>query len=342
MSLVLAALKKLVLRRDLSVAESEAVFESVMEGTVAEVELAAFLSALRTKGETADELEGLARRMRARLTPIPTTRAPLLDTCGTGGDELHTFNISTATALVVAGCGVAVAKHGNRSVSSASGSADVLEHLGVHVGLTADQVGRCLDDTGLGFCFAPLLHGAMKHAAPVRKALGIRTIFNLAGPLTNPARAEYQLVGTYRVETAETLAKVLLSLGTKRAVVVCGADQLDEVSLWGETTAFIVEETSIRRETWTAADFGLEPCAVEELRVHSPAESAALIRRVLSDEPCAGRDIVLANSAAALLALGRVASLKEGVAQAGESVTSGAAAKALERLSRRSQELAAG
>ncbi len=153
----------------------------------------------------------------------------------------------------------------------------------------------------------------MKHAAPVRKALGIRTIFNLAGPLTNPARAEYQLVGTYRVETAETLARVLLSLGTKRAVVVCGADQLDEVSLWGETTAFIVEGTSIRRETWTPADFGLEPCQVEELRVQSPAESAALIRRVLADEPCAARDIVLANSAAALLALGRATSLKHGV-----------------------------
>jgi anthranilate phosphoribosyltransferase len=341
-SVILAAVKKLVTRRDLSVAESEAVFEAVMEGGVAEVELAAFLAALRTKGETADELEGLARRMRARLTPIPTTRAPLLDTCGTGGDELHTFNISTATALVVAGCGVAVAKHGNRSVSSASGSADVLEHLGVHVGLTADQVGQCLDDTGLGFCFAPLLHGAMKHAAPVRKALGIRTIFNLAGPLTNPARAEYQLVGTYRIETAETLAKVLSSLGTKRAVVVCGADQLDEVSLWGETTAFIVEGSSIRRVTWTPADFGLEPCAVEDLVVHSPAESAALIRRVLADEPCAARDVVLANSAAALLALGRATSLKQGVALSQESVTTGAAAKALERLSRRSQELAAG
>lgn len=341
MSVVASALKKVVLRRDLTVAESEAVFEAVMEGGVAEVELAAFLAALRTKGETADELEGLARRMRARLTPIPTTRAPLLDTCGTGGDELHTFNISTATALVVAGCDVAVAKHGNRSVSSASGSADVLEHLGVHVGLTAAQVGRCLDETGLGFCFAPLLHGAMKHAAPVRKALGIRTIFNLAGPLTNPARAEYQLVGTYRVETAETLAKVLLSLGTKRAVVVCGADQLDEVSLWGETAAFIVEETSIRRESWTAADFGLEPCSVEDLRVRSPAESAALIRRVLADEPCAARDIVLANSAAALLALGRATTLKQGMALARDSVSTGAAAKALERLSRRSQELAA-
>lgn len=332
MSPLQRALRQLVDHHDLTDSEAAAAFEAIMEGHATDVETAAVLAALRVKGESATELFGLASAMRARLTPIPTSRTGLLDTCGTGGDELHTFNISTATALVVAACGVPIAKHGNRSVSSSSGSADVLEHLGVNVTLSPEQVGHCIDTLGIGFCFAPLLHSAMKHVAPVRKQLGIRTIFNLAGPLTNPARAEYQLVGTYRVETARLLAEVLRRLGTRRAVVVCGGGQLDEVALWGETTAWIIEDREIRCELWTAEQLGLPGCRVEELRVASPAESAATIRRVLSGERCAARDMVLANAATALWIAGRTPSRPEGVHLAASAIDAGDAAALLTRL----------
>jgi anthranilate phosphoribosyltransferase len=334
------ALRQLVDHHDLTSTEATAAFEAIMDGHAADVETAAFLAALRVKGESATELLGLASAMRARLTPIPTTRTGLLDTCGTGGDELHTFNISTATALVVAACGVPVAKHGNRSVSSSSGSADVLEHLGVNVTLSAAEVGRCIDTLGIGFCFAPLLHTAMKHVAPVRKQLGIRTIFNLAGPLTNPARAEFQLVGTYRPETARLLAEVLLRLGTRRAVVVCGGGQLDEVALWGETTAWIIEENDIRNELWTADQFGLPGCRAEDLRVTSPAESAATIRRVLSGERCAARDMVLANAATALWIAGHAPTRLAGVTLAAAAIDSGEVAALLTRLAHATQTAA--
>lgn len=336
------ALRQLVDHHDLSADEATAAFETIMDGQASDVETAAILATLRVKGESASELFGLASAMRARLTPIPTLRTGLLDTCGTGGDELHTFNISTATALVVAACGVPVAKHGNRSVSSSSGSADVLEHLGVNVTLSAAEVGHCVDTLGIGFCFAPLLHTAMKHVAPVRKQLGIRTVFNLAGPLTNPARAEFQLVGTWRPETARLMAEVLARLGTRRAVVVCGGGQLDEVALWGETTAWIVSDGAIRQETWTPDHFGLPLCRVEELRVASPAESAATIRRILSGERCAPRDIVLANAATALWIVGRVPAPADGVAVAADAIDAGHAASLLTRLAHATQSTATG
>ncbi len=275
---------------------------AIMDGQCDEVSIAAFLTALRVKGEAVDEIVGAARAMLERAERVPTSRTGLLDTCGTGGDELQTFNISTATAFVAAACGVPVAKHGNRGVSSSSGSADVLEACGVRTSLTPAQVGRCLDEIGIGFCFAPVFHGAMRHAAPVRKALKFRTLFNLLGPLTNPAQADFQLLGASRIATAEKLAHATARLGRRRALVVCGNDQLDEVSLWGETTVFEVSDNSIRCLKWTAATFGLPECSVTELRVNSPTESAARIRAVFGGERSPARDIIVANTAAALIA----------------------------------------
>jgi anthranilate phosphoribosyltransferase len=306
---------------------------AVMDGRCNDVETAALLTALAVRGEDDEELAGAARAMRDRVTRISTTQTGLLDTCGTGGDSLHTFNISTATALVAAGAGVPVAKHGNRSVSSSSGSADVLEALGVNIDLSPEQVGRCIDEVGIGFCFARLLHSAMKHVAPVRAELGFRTLFNLVGPLTNPAGAEFQLIGANRVESAVKLARAVARLGTKRTIVVCGDDQLDEVAVWGETTALIVAGTDIQRTTWTPDALGLSVGRVEDLQVASADASATVIREVLAGAtggPAA--DIVTANAAAALLAAGRVATIADGLALARETISSGQAAEKLEQL----------
>jgi anthranilate phosphoribosyltransferase len=270
--------------------------------------------------------------MRERAAPVSHNIAGLLDTCGTGGDQLHTFNISTATALVAAASGVPVAKHGNRGVSSSSGSADVLEALGVKVTLPTAEVARCLAEVGIGFFFAPLVHTAMKHVAPVRKQLGFRTIFNLLGPLTNPAGAPFQLLGANRPETADKLARALAELGCRRALVVCGAGELDEVSLWEKTTVFVVNDAMITVETWTPRTFDLPPCRVEDLQVESPGESAAVIRRVLAGEAGPARDIVLANTAAALRAADRATDPFAAVQAARAAIDSGAAAALLGRL----------
>jgi len=317
-----------------------AAFGTIMDGGASEVEMAAFLAALRVKGESVDEIVGAARAMSERSTPVPVRRSGLLDTCGTGGDGLHTFNISTATAFVVAACGVPVAKHGNRGVSSSSGSADVLEQLGVQVGLTPEGAARCIEEIGLGFCFAPTYHTAMRYVAPVRRQLKFRTIFNLLGPLTNPARAEYQLIGVSRVQTAGLMARALADLGRRHAFVVCGADQLDEVSLWGETTAIEVEAGTLKMHRWTVEDFGLAPCSAEDLIVATPAESAGVIREVFAGKPGPHRNIVLANAAAALLAAVKVGTLAEGVAQASAAIDTGRARELLERLVVLSQKLA--
>lgn len=327
-----AALSRALDRQDLTAKQMQAAMTAVMEGQCGDAEIAALLTALRMKGEAISEIVGAARAMHQRATRIVTQRTGLLDTCGTGGDGLQTFNISTATAIVAAATGVPVAKHGNRSVSSSSGSADVLEVLGVNIQLTPEQVGRCLDELGIGFCFAPLLHGAMKHAAPVRKQLGFRTIFNLLGPLTNPADAEYQLVGANRVATAEKLAHALARLDRKRALVVCGADQLDEVSLWGKTVVFLVAQTSVTSQTWTADTFDLAECRVQDLQVSSAQESAAVIRAIFDGELGPRRNIVLANTAAALMAAERADDPKEGVRLAAETLDSGAATQLLRRL----------
>ncbi|MEX2285780.1 MAG: anthranilate phosphoribosyltransferase, partial [Planctomycetaceae bacterium] len=265
-------------------------------------------------------------------TPIPATRTGLLDTCGTGGDSLRTFNISTAAALVAAAAGVPVAKHGNRSVSSSSGSADVLEALGVNINLTPEQVARSIDTLGIGFCFAPLLHGAMRFAAPVRKELGFRTIFNLLGPLTNPANAEYQLIGANRIATAKKLAEAVAQLGRRRVIVVCGADELDEVSLWGETAVFIVVGNKVEAQTWTHKTFGLSTCRVEDLKVQSAQESAAMIRDIFAGKQGPARDIVLANTAAALMAAERSHEPQAATKIAADTIDSGKAAEMCRKL----------
>lgn len=295
------ALHRLVGGHDLSVTEAYDAFASLMDGAAHDVEIAGLLTALRMKGESVDEIVGAARAMHERATPITTVHERLLDTCGTGGDQLHTFNISTATAFVVAAVGVPVPKHSNRGTST-SGSADVLEQLGVNINLTPADITRCLDELKLGFCFAPLLHNAMRFAAPIRKQLKFRTIFNLLGPLTNPARAACQLIGTNRVETAEKLARALTQLGRQHAVVVCGNDELDEVSLWGPTTAFEVTGTEVASHLWTADSFGFPECHISSLQVNSPAESAAVIRGVFAGDDGPARHMVLANAAAALFA----------------------------------------
>jgi anthranilate phosphoribosyltransferase len=335
------ALDRLVLGHDLTGDESYAAVSQIMEGQASEVETAALLTALRMKGEAISEIVGAARAMHERATPIRTRHKGLLDTCGTGGDELHTFNISTAAAFVAAACGVPVPKHGNRSVSSTSGTADVLEQLGVNINLPAALVGRCVDELKIGFCFAPLFHGAMKHAAPIRKQLRFRTIFNLLGPLTNPAHAEYQLVGTGRVETAHRLARALAELGRKHAFVVCGADHLDEVSLWETTTAFEVTGGFVVEHHWTAETFGFPPCQVSDLQVGSPAESAAVLRSVFAGDKGPARNIVLANAAAALCAAQRIGELRDGVHLAAQAIDSGKVANLVQRLAQLTTSLGA-
>lgn len=326
------ALLELLDGRDLTPETMRAAVGAIMDGRSTEVEIASLLTALRCRGESVGELVGAAQAMRERATLIPCLTQNLLDTCGTGGDALHTFNISTAAALVAAAAGQPVAKHGNRSVSSSSGSADVLEALGVNLQLTPAQVADCIDEIGIGFCFAPLLHQAMKYAGPVRKQLGFRTIFNMLGPLTNPARAAYQLVGASRIAAAEKLASALHLLGAERALVVCGNDELDEVSLWGETTVFEVSSREVTRHTWTAVTLGLPTCRVEELKVSTAAESAARIRGILDGEQGAPRDIVVANAGAALLAARRAPTIQEAVALAADAIDEGRAAQLCQRL----------
>jgi anthranilate phosphoribosyltransferase len=326
--------------RDIDAAGMEQAVAAIMDGRCDPAEIACVLTALRCRGESVPQLVGAARAMRARSLKIPCRRRGLLDTCGTGGDSLHTFNISTATAFVAAAAGATVAKHGNRSASSKSGSADVLEALGVSLALTPEQTAQCIDEIGLGFCFAPRLHAAMKSAAPVRQQLGFRTIFNLLGPLTNPASAEYQVIGAGRTHLAELIATALAELGTGRTLVVCGNDELDEVSLWGETAVFVVESKTVTRETWSPETLGLPVCHVQELRVSSPVESAALIHSVLNGESGSARDIVLANAAAALVACQLAAHPLDGVARARAAIDSGSAAQLLQQFVQRTQELA--
>lgn len=311
---------------------TEAAFAAIMDGECGEIDIAALLTALSVRGEEVEEITGAAAVMRQRATRIECQSQGLLDTCGTGGDKLHTFNISTATAFVAAAAGVPVAKHGNRSVSSKSGSADVLEALGINLQLSPEQVGKCVDEVGIGFCFAPLLHSAMKNVVPVRKALGIRTIFNLLGPLTNPAGAQFQLLGSNRKHFAEKLATALFELGCDRALVVCGNDELDEVSLWGQTAVFDVSREGVVERTWSASDFGLPECSVDELVVDGAAESADRIRQILDGAQGASRNIVVANAAASLVAASKAASPAEAAKLAAAAIDNGNAKSVVERL----------
>jgi len=309
-----------------------AAIQALMDGACSEAEIASLLTAIALRGEREEDLAEAASVMREKATCVAPTRRGLLDTCGTGGDRLHTFNISTAAAIVAAAAGVPVAKHGNRQASSASGSADVLEALGVNIQLTAEQAAKCIDEVGIGFCFARNLHQAMKHVAPVRSALGFRTIFNLLGPLSNPAGAEFQLIGTSRIESARRLAGAASRLGSTRTLVVCGNDQLDEVSLWGTTTVFDVRNGRVTESAWTVSDFGLSECSPDSLRVTSPKESADVIRAILAGKPGPARDIVIANAAAALLTTSRVANIPEGVELATRTLDDGSARQKLAEL----------
>jgi anthranilate phosphoribosyltransferase len=347
---LLAALERLGAGNSLSAGEMAAALSVIMQGEAPETTTAALLTALRFKGETAEELAGAVAAVRAHMAPwdpvtagegspepLPAVPRPLLDTCGTGGDGAGTVNISTATAIVVAACGVPVAKHGNRSASGRSGSAEVLTELGVAIEAKLSVLRRCLAELGITFLFAPAFHPALRHAAAVRRQLPFRTLFNLVGPLSNPALPEYQLVGVPGVRQAELVAEALQRLGVRRAAVVTGGDGLDEVTLDGPTAVLWVDETSIAKETWTAADFGLPRVSAAAVGVTGPAASAALIRACLAGRSGPVRDLVLANSAAALLVARRATTLAEGVTISGQALDSGSAAQLLERWARLSQ-----
>jgi len=327
------ALKRLMQSESLSEADMAATIGALMDGEVSEVQIAGLLVALRLKGETIDEITGAARAMRERMTRIEVVHRPLIDTCGTGGDGAGTFNISTAVAFVVAEAGVAVAKHGNRAVSSRSGSADVLRELGVEIGADAKTVARCIDEVGLGFLFAPSCHPAMKYAAPVRKALGVRTIFNVLGPLTNPAAAPMQLMGVFDADLIEPLAQVLGRLGCQRAWVVHGDDGLDEITLCDTTRVAEWTGSDVVLHTIAPEDLGFTRGVAEDLRGGSPSDNASMMRQLLdgnSDGPL--RDVVALNTAAALLIAGSVENLRAGVTMALEVLASGSCAKRLQRL----------
>ena len=323
---------------DLSREEMADAIGQVMTGQWNQEQIGLLLSALAAKGETVAEVAGAASAMRENMTPIRSRHKKLLDTCGTGGGGSTTFNISTSAALVIAAVGVPLAKHGNRSVTSKSGSADVLAELGVNIQAEVPQVERCLDELGICFCFAPLMHPAMKHVAAVRKQLGIRTIFNLLGPLANPAGATYQLLGVGRPELRPLIASALGMLGTERALVVSGSDGLGEVTLAGTTDVTQIEGDNACELQWQPSDFGLERASLDAIQVHNPNESAALVRQVLAGEMGPARDIVLLNAAAGLLAAGSCGTPSEGASLAAEAIDRGAAALLLDNLARLSHE----
>jgi anthranilate phosphoribosyltransferase len=326
------AIEKLVNRVSLSEAETSDVMNQIMTGEATPLQVASFLTALRMKGETVEEITGAARVMRERAHRVNVGVKTVLDTCGTGGDQKGTFNISTTSALVVAGAGIAVAKHGNRSVSSQSGSADVLAALGVKVDAPKDRVEECIAKIGIGFLFAPLLHEAMKYAVQPRRDIGIRTVFNLLGPLTNPAQASHQLIGLYSGELVAAIAHVLKNLGSVRAMVVHGIEGLDEISLCGPTQVAELRDGQVREYTIEPGEMGLKQCRLEELHGGNAEQSAAIVRGVLQGDKGPARDVVLLNSGAALYVSGSAASIKDGMALAASSIDSGKARQKLEQL----------
>ncbi len=334
-----AAIEALASGRDLAQEQAAAVLAQIMAGEASETQIAAFLIALRTKGETAQELAGLAETMRALATRVTVARDDLLDTAGTGGGR-PTFNVSTTAALIAAGAGCAVAKHGNRSATSPSGSADVLEALGVRIDLDAAAVGRCVEEVGFGFMFAPAHHAATRFVVPVRKALGVRTIFNFLGPLTNPAGARRQLIGVSDPAMLETMAIALARLGVDRALLVSSEDGLDEMSTAAPTRVVEVAGDDISSYTVTPEQAGLERAPAQALRGGSPQDNAATARRIFAGEPGAARDLALLNAGAAIYAAGAASGLREGVDAARAAVDDGAAARTVEALVALTGELA--
>jgi anthranilate phosphoribosyltransferase len=329
----------------LSREEARAVMAEVLTGKCTDAQIAALLVALHMKGETVEEIVGFAEAIRAAATPLSlhqnstvdvsgTGRDALVDTCGTGGDASGTFNISTATALVVAGAGVRVAKHGNRSVTSKCGSADVMEALGVRINLPPARLAACLEEVGIAFLFAPAMHSAMKYVQPARRELRLRTVFNLLGPLTNPAHASAQVVGVYSVELVEKLAEALSMLGLHRAIVVHGLDGLDEITITGPTRVAEVREGSVRTYEVTPEEFGIERAPIEDISGGDAAANASIIREILGGKKSPKRDVVLLNAAAALVAAGRADHVAEALPLAAQSIDSGAAAGKLEAMVR--------
>jgi anthranilate phosphoribosyltransferase len=326
---------KVCARKGLDRNEAKEAMTHILEGEVSTPLIAAFLAAYKVLGDGPDELTGFAEAMREKVNQFDVSPGlEVLDTCGAGGDGLATFNISTAVALVVAGAGVPVAKHGNRAFSSHTGSADVLEKLGVKVDLNAQQMSRCLAECGIAFLYAPNVHPAMKHAAEARQSLKMRTVFNLLGPLSNPARAQHQLIGAPSFETARVMAQALATLGTKRSMIVHGEDGLDEVSTTARTMLYEINGASVTRRAIKADDFGLPTATLAELHASDGADSARSIVEILDATPSAKMDIVLANAATALYAAGRADTLRAGVGLAFESIASGKAKQKLEDLKR--------
>ena len=353
--MILQALHRIVNHREgLSRAEAHEVMGEVLSGKCSDAQIAALLVALYMKGETVEEIVGFAEAIRAAATPIRvqsnsvldasgTGREALVDTCGTGGDAAGTFNISTATAFVVAGCGVRVAKHGNRSstpkiegqtMTTKCGAADVMEALGVNIQLSPERIGKCIEEVGIAFLFAPAIHRAVKYVMPARKETRLRTVFNLLGPLTNPAGASAQVVGVYSVELVEKVAEALSMLGTHRAFVVHGLDGLDEITITGPTRVAEVREGNVHSYEVTPEEFGLRSAPLTSLSGGDAAENARVIREILGGEKSPRRDVVLLNSAAALVVAGRSEHLKDATAIAAHSIDSGSASQKLDALVR--------
>ena len=326
------ALSKIVSRNDLTMAEAREVMREIMKGEATQAQIGAFLTALRMKGETADEIAGCALTMRESAIAVKPKSNQLVDTCGTGGDGKGTFNISTTVAFVAAGAGLAVAKHGNRSVSSRCGSADLLQALGVNLELTQEQVAQCIDEVGIGFLFAPKLHPAMKYALGPRQEIGLRTIFNILGPLSNPAQAKRQLLGVYNSDLTELIAEVLRTLGAEHAFVVHGADGLDELSVTGQNKISRLYDGYIETYYLDPQDLGLPRARLSDLAGGSVEENAAITKALLAGKDGPKRDVILLNAAAVLIAGGKASSFSEGLGLAAEAIDNGSAQRKLHQL----------
>ncbi len=328
--MVAPLLGKLIKGENLSFAEMQGAMGGIMEGQWTPAQIGGFLIALRIKGETATEIAAAVSILRDKATLVPTSAKPLVDTCGTGGDHSGTFNISTAAAIVAAGAGVAVAKHGNRAISSACGSANVLQELGVNLELTPEQVGLCVDKCRVGFLFAAKLHASFKHVGGPRQELGQRTIFNLLGPMLNPARAKRQVIGVYDMNLTRTLAEVLLELRAEHVLVVAGTDGLDEISLTAPTKVAELKDGKVSEYILNPQDLGFSLCTLADLKGGDAAKNASILRAVFAGEPGPAQDIVVLNAGAAIYAGGLAADLKDGVAQARRSIAQGNARNTLE------------
>lgn len=339
--MVVDAIKKALGRENLTEQEAFQVMGAIMEGEVTPAQFGALVVGLRMKGETSEEITGFARAMRERSIKVCTTRPVVVDTCGTGGDRLNTFNISTTAAFIVAGAGAAVAKHGNRAASSKCGSADVLEALGVNISLSADQVGQLIDETGIGFLFAASLHPAMKHAAIPRREIGVRTVFNILGPLTNPAGARRQVLGVFEDWGCELLAGALARLGSERALVVHGLKGIDEIATFGETHVCEVQDRKVRQWVFRPQDVGLGTSSPDEISGGDPAHNAEVFTQALSGGAPRAREIAALNAGAALFVAGVAESLQHGLELADEAISSGAAMDVFKRYRDRTRSLAA-